>query len=320
MLMALPSCSLWIFVARTDVSFLMHTIPHLVRMSNFPFQEKVIAVDTAQLTGDKVTRPGLGSMEELRDCTAELLKAGIADRIVDINYDPNYRDRLYRKHFGSPIRCTHNYKGYPILGSIFTIEECRSDYMVHFDSDMMLYQQPAYSWIEEGMALMQQYPPLMAVRPLAGPPTADGTLFQSKNYQQHPDGFYQFKFFGSRVYLINCQRFDKLLPMPIIWRPFRQQFLNQLPPSLQILYDRLTGKGKLESWEVMVSQKLGQIDYVRGTLANPQAWTLHPKDRSPAFIQALPQIIAKIEAGEYPPQQAGHYDLISELWLGSDRQ
>lgn len=312
--MALPSCSLWIFVARTDVSFLMHTIPHLVKMSNFPFQEKVIAVDTAPLTGDKVNRPGLGSREELRDCTAELLKAGIVDRLVDINYDPNYRDLLYRQHFGSPVRCTHNYKGYPILGSIFTIEECRSDYMVHFDSDMLLYQQPGYSWIEEGMALMQRHPHLMAVRPLAGPPTEDGTLFQSIDYQQHPEGFYQFKFFGSRVYLVDCQRFSQLCPFPIIWRPFRHRWLNQLPVSLQTLYGNLTGKGQLESWEIMVSRKVEGTNYVRGTLADTQAWTLHPKDRSPQFITALPKIIEKIEAGIYPLEQAGHYDLIPELW------
>jgi hypothetical protein len=312
--MALPSCSLWIFVARTDIPFMMHTIPHLVRMSNFPFAERVLAVDTAPLTGDKISRPGIGSLEELRDCTQKLQAAGIVDRIVDINYDTAYRDRLYRQHFGSPLRPTHNYKGYPILGSIFTIEECRSDYMVHFDSDMMLHQETDYSWIADGIALMQRHAHLMSVRPLAGPPTVDGTLYQGAAYEKHPDGFYQFNFFGSRVYLVDCQRFRKLFPFPIIWRPFRNRWLNKLPVTLQTLYSNLTGKGQLESWEIMVSQKIQATDYVRANLANSQAWTLHPKDRSPQFIAALPQIIEKIEAGIYPPEQAGYYDLITESW------
>ena len=125
--MAMSNCSLWIFVARTDIPFLMHTIPHLVRMNNFPFAERVLAVDTAPLTGDKIGRPGIGSLEQLRDCTKKLQQAGIVDRIIDINYDRAYCDRLYRQHFGTPARPTHNYKGYPILGSIFTIEECRSE-------------------------------------------------------------------------------------------------------------------------------------------------------------------------------------------------
>jgi hypothetical protein len=65
----------------------------------------------------------------------------------------------------------------------------------------------------------------------------------------------------------------------------------------------------------MVSKQLEKSHYYRGVLADSQAWTLHPKARSPKFIEALPQIIERIEKGEYPPEQAGHYDLISKLWL-----
>ena len=311
----MASCSLWILVARTDLPFMMHTIPHLVRMSNFPFQEKVLAVDTAPLSGEKVNRPGVGTLEQLRECTRQLLEAGVVDRIVDINYDPQYRDRLFRKHFGSRIQQTHNYKGYPILGTIFTIEEAQSDYMLHFDSDMLLHQQADYSWIDEGMKVMETHPEVMSIRPLTGPPQADGNLYQTKSYQEDPDGFYRFKFFGSRAYLLNRQRFDRLLPLPIIWRSYRQKILNQLPLEWKTTLNFFSGKGELDSWEIMVSQQLEQTDYVRATLANPKAWTLHPKDRSPEFIEALPHIIEQIEAGEYPTEQAGHYDLISKYWF-----
>jgi hypothetical protein len=313
--MAFPSCSLWLFVARTDVSFMMHTIPHLVRMNHFPFEEKVLAIDTAPLSGDKVSRPGVGTMEELQDCTQQLLKSGIVDRIVEMNYDPNYRQRIYHKHFGTPIRNTHNYKGYPILGSIFKIEECKSDYMLHFDSDMLLHQQPDYDWIVEAIELMQQYPEMMFSRPLTGPPTEDEIIYQSRSYEKKIDKFYTSKFFGSRVYLIDCKHFDKLLPLPILWRSYRQTFMNKLPISFKNILNQITGKGKLDSWEIMVSKKLEKTHYFRGTLTNSKAWTLHPKDRSPAFINALPSIIERIEVGEYPPEQAGHYDLISDLWI-----
>ena len=40
----------------------MHTIPHLVRMSNFNFIQRVLFMDTAPLSGDKVTRPGIGTL------------------------------------------------------------------------------------------------------------------------------------------------------------------------------------------------------------------------------------------------------------------
>lgn len=310
----IPSCSLWMFVARTDIPFMMHTIPHLVRMSRFPFEERVLVIDTAPLSGEKINRPGIGSMEDLYQCTTELLQAGVVDRIVEINYDPAYHQRVYHKHFGSFIPFTHNYKGYPILGSIFKIEDCKSDYILHFDSDMLLYQESDYSWIEEGVKVMKNHPELMSIRPLAGPPTEDGKLYQVVPYEYNSDGFYKFKFFGSRAYLIDRKRFDELLPLPIVLRPYRNPWINQLPIGLKTIYSNLTGKGAFDSWEIMVSRKLEQSHYFRGVLSNSRAWTLHPKDRSPAFIKALPRIIERIEAGDFPPQQAGYYDLIPDQW------
>jgi hypothetical protein len=309
-----PTCSLWILVARTDIPFMMFTIPHLVKMSNFPFAERVLVIDTAPLSGDKINRPGVGTMEQLRKNTQELLENGIVDRIVDINYNTKYRSKVYKKHFGFPLKQSHNYKGYPILGTIFTIEEPQSDYMLHYDSDMLLYQAPDFSWIEQAMILSEKHPEIMSFRPLTGPPNNDGELYQKNNYQYDSDGFYKFKFFGSRAYLINKKTFEKLLPLPIIWRPYRQKIMEKLPNKLQTVLNYTLNKGKLDSWEIMVSKKLENTESWRGVLADKRAWTLHPKDRSPAFIQALPDIIKRIEAGEYPDGQAGHYDLISELW------
>nr|WP_199313858.1 hypothetical protein [Leptolyngbya sp. FACHB-671] len=55
--------------------------------------------------------------------------------------------------------------------------------------------------------------------------------------------------------------------------------------------------------------------YIRAVLGSPKAWTLHPIDRQPKFIKALPDIIQKIESGWYPSEQGGHYDLILKSWL-----
>jgi hypothetical protein len=313
--MNFPTCAIWILVARTDIPFMMETIPHIMRMNKFPFTERVLAVDTAPLTGDKVNRPGVGTMEQLRDYTQKLLNQGIVDRVVDVNYNPQYQKEIYFKHFGCPVWQTHNYKGYPILGTIFTIEEPKTDYMVHFDSDMLLYEHPDYSWIEEGIKLMEKRSDIMSIRPLTGPPKEYGDIYQEKSFTQDEEGFFKFKFFSSRVYLIKKSRFDKLLPLPIIWRSYRQEWLDYLPFGVKNLMNYVTKKGKIDSWEIMVSKELERSHYYRCVSNNPQAWTLHPKDRSPQFIKALPDIIAQIEAGKYPEKQAGYYDLISELWL-----
>jgi hypothetical protein len=244
--MTLATCSLWILVARTDIPFMMQTIPHLVRMSNFPFQEKVLAIDTAPLSGDKIMRPGIGTMADLRKCCQQLLESEIVDRIIDINYASDYQERVYLKHFGRKIRQTHNYKGYPILGTIFTIEDSGTDYMVHFDSDMLMYQKTDYSWIKESMQLMEKHPEIMSMRPLTGPPKKDGEIHQKFTYETYEKDFervFKFKFFSSRVYLINHKRSDKLLPLSIIWRSYRQKFFNKLPdfcrPKLTILQEKV---------------------------------------------------------------------------------
>jgi hypothetical protein len=303
-------------VARTDTAFLMHTIPHLVKVCNFPFLERVLVVDTAPLSGDKVDRPGIGTMAQLREQCNELLNKGIVDKIIDIDYTDSYRKRVYKKHFGTAlIKPTHNYKGYPILGTIFSLEEMKGDYVVHFDSDMLLYQAAGYSWITQGINLLKKRPEIMTIRPLAGPPTKDGTLHLQNPLEVDADGFHAFKTFGSRVYMLDRKRFDDMLPFQVLWRPYSNKISFTLPRALQTALNCTTGLGLLGSWEKMFSARLAQTHYIRANLDSHEAWTLHPKDRGEAFIHALPEIIEKVEAGWYPSEQAGYYDMRLTSWL-----
>lgn len=303
-------------VARTDIPFMMHTIPHLVKACSFPFEKRVLVVDGAPLRGDKVSRPGIGTMEQLRASCDELIHQGVMDYIIDMDYSDTYRNQTYRKYFSSTsLKPTHNYKGYPILGSIFSMEEVPGDYVLHFDSDMMLYQSPDYNWIEAGIELLTNNDSVMFVRPLSCPPGKAGEFYQKFSFTKDPGGFYRFKFFGSRAYLLNHKKFDQLLPLPVLWTKFKRPWISKLPGRLLTHLHNLTGRGALDSWEVMVSRKLEKTQYVRATLTSDQAWTVHPKDRGERFINALPGLIRRIEAGEYPDAQGGYYDLKLDAWL-----
>lgn len=294
---------------------MMHTIPHLVRSCNFPFYKKLLVVDTAPLTGDKVNRPGIGTMEQLRENCAKLISDGVVDGTIDMDYSPEYKNRIYQKHFGTDrVRPTHNFKGYPILGSIYAIEEVPGNYILHFDSDMLIHQQPGYSWIQAGIDLLAQRDDVMFARPLSGSPTRDGSLFQKVDYSTDPDGFYRFKFFGSRVFLLQREKFDRLLPLPILWRGYKNAWMASLPVPLLNEIHTYLGRGTLDSWEVMISRQLEATQYVRATIADTRAWTIHPIDRGPRFINNLPEIIRRVEAGDTPPEQAGHYDLKLDAW------
>ncbi|WP_199318396.1 hypothetical protein [Leptolyngbya sp. FACHB-541] len=108
----------------------------------FPVYQRLLAVDTAPLSGDKVNRSELGTMEQLCNYCNQLLDSDVVDKVVDIDYSENLHRKVYQKHFGRQIRQTHNYKGYPILGSLFAIEVVESDYLLRIDNDMLFHQEP----------------------------------------------------------------------------------------------------------------------------------------------------------------------------------
>lgn len=315
--MSLSTCSLSILVARTDIPFMMHTIPHLVRMCNFPFIEKLLVVDAGELSGEYRKRPGIGSLEQLRHCCDKLLADGVMDRAVDIDFSTAYRDRIYRKHFNQKVHETHNYRGAPVLGYIACIEEAKGDYVLYFDSDMLLYQQPGYSWIEAGIQLMEKHNDILDVLPLAGPRPAEGIgkAYQKTAIEQCP-GFYKMNRFTSRRFLIHRRRFEQFLPLTVKWLPARNK-PRWLPPQIAVALSKLTGRGGLERWENLMSNRLAESPFARADLDTSAAWTIHPRKHGADFVDALPQIIKKVEAGWYPAEQSGEYDLHLPAWLSA---
>ena len=96
---------------------------------------------------------------------------------------------------------------------------------------------------------------------------------------------------------------------------YKNEWLKQLPARVLTWLNYWTGRGKLDSWEVMISRELEKTDGWRATLSHPDAWTLHPVARGKDYIEALPKIISAIEQCEYPTGQEGYYDLNLDLWL-----
>jgi hypothetical protein len=86
-------------------------------------------------------------------------------------------------------------------------------------------------------------------------------------------------------------------------------------PLIPLLRNYLTSYNTMPEWEVMVGYRLREVGMIRGDLATRQAWTIHPDDRGERFEKALPRIIARVEAGDYPPEQGGRYDLVLDRWL-----
>jgi hypothetical protein len=312
--MNLPSCSLVIQVARSDIKFMMHTIPHLVKMCNFNFLEKLLIVDAGNLKIEYTKRPGIGTLEDLRKCCNQLLDAGIVDKVIDIDFSDDYRCQTYTKHLNARVKETHNHRGAPVLGYIFSIEASQGDYVLYFDSDMLLYQKTGYSWIENGINLFEKHSDIAFLIPFSSPPGDSLPSNYAPNRCEHdPRGFYRFKGFTSRRFLVNRKRLDRLLPLPVTWLPARNK-PRWMPDSLSIALGHITGQGGLQRWEIMISEALKRSDLYRVDLDSVDAWTIHPLKHDNDFVQLLPKIIEKVESGWYPPEQSEDYNLKSEVW------
>ena len=206
---------------------------------------------------------------------------------------------------GNSYSETHCFRGYPIYGSIKQFIDTDSKYILHLDCDMIFYEAPKYSWIQEGIRIMEENEDILCVLPRGGPPTKDGSLYQGTTQYQVDEkrGLYLFKNFTSRHYLVHRERFLSLMPMKPLWLSWREPIKS-----------RFFGNGKMLCWEAMVEKALENSSLWRADLMSDQAWSLHPGDRSEKFYNLLPEIIESMNRNEFPAEQRGHFDLKLNAW------
>jgi hypothetical protein len=173
------------------------------------------------------------------------------------------------------------------------------------DCDMLFYEEEGFSWIAEGIKLMESHEDILCVLPRGGPPTGDDQLHQgTADYQKDKSrGVYLFKNFTSRHYLVHRKRFLDLLPIKPTWLSWREPIKS-----------RLFGNGKMLCWETTVERALEQSSLWRADLMTKKAWSLHPGDRSELFWSLLPAIVEGMATGQFPSEQAGHFDLHLDSW------
>jgi hypothetical protein len=65
----------------------------------------------------------------------------------------------------------------------------------------------------------------------------------------------------------------------------------------------------------MIERGFGDAELCRADLPGP-GWSLHPHARGDEFVRLLPAIIEAVEAGRFPPAQAGRYNMDFDAWRG----
>jgi len=294
----------FIFTARSDGQFINNTLPSIERLLEKSECKITLILDTRDPSG--VLGRTL-SQSKLCEITSKIesLQCKLNFQFLTTSYDLKSIRSKNRIQFNFPFKETHCFRGYPIYGSFKQFINTGAKYILHLDCDMIFYEAPSFSWVQEGIRIMEENEDILCVLPKGGPPTKDGSLHQGTTPYEVDEkrGLYLFKNFTSRHYLIHRERFLSLLPLKPLWLSWREPIKS-----------RLFGNGKMLCWEAMVEHALEKSDLWRADLMTNQAWSLHPGDRSEEFYQLLPQIIDSVNRNEFPEEQRGHFDLRLSDW------
>ena len=301
----LPTLSSFIFAARSDASFIAHTLPSLFQMLKKANITPHVVIDTTTPGGVLGKASTKTHLSGLLDKLNALQEKGHLFKTDQFSPDLREVQMLSSIHFGVPHRETHCFRGYPLHGSIHQFHQRDSDYILHFDCDMIFYESPGFSWIQQGIRIMEENEDILCVLPRGGPPTRDGSLHQGTTEYNvdNKRGLFLFKNFTSRHYLIHRERFLSLLPLKSLWLSWREPIKS-----------KLFGNGKMLCWETMVEKALDKSNLWRADLMTDQAWSLHSGDRSEEFYNLLPKIIDCVNNSKFPEEQRGHFDLQLNNW------
>ena len=294
----------FIFASPTDLGFLKNSLPPLLKMCHEGGARIALIADYKKPSGILAKNAVWHPVEKFINFLEKVRKTTHFEILLS-DENEHQVESLTNKHFGKPLKETKCFRGYPTFQSIKQFHRTTAPYILHLDCDMLFYEAPDYSWINDGVKVMEENDDILCVLPRGGPPSANGSLHQGSTLFQvdKKRNLFLFKNFTSRHYLIHRERFLSLLPMKPLWLSWREP-----------LKSRLFNNGKMLCWEAIVEKALKKSHFWRADLMTEQAWSLHPGERTEEFYNILPTILNHVINNRYPEEQGGHFDLRLKDW------
>lgn len=266
----------------TDIPFIKKTLTHMKRSLDYPFVERIVALDPGLPVG-KYAKRGKGDLLELRNILSNLLEEGVIDTVVEIPTNDVNKNKVLNKYFGAIDIALNDFDGAPIYQYLYAIDLCSGDYILHVDSDMLFHNGGGYSWIEKAISCMQSNPHVAFTTPSGGPPQAKNWLERLIGIslkQSTPDVWHKATFISTRYFLMDKKRLiNEMLP------------LEQDKPS-EPLENSLTYTAKKKGRE-------------RWSMNDTDVWAIHPEYHNANFIRNIDDLIEAVEHGLYPFNRNG---------------
>jgi hypothetical protein len=305
--------SLQISLAPTDYPHAVAILPHQLRQWRGQVDDVAFTLDLHRAAG-RFSH----AWEERRPKLDALLGRLTGDdpgaRVQEVDYGGTAVSAVGDAFFGGLDPPPKDSRGGPFYSYFYALWAAREDLVLHMDSDM-LFGGGGQSWVEQAVELLAERPDVLACSPLPGPPTTDGGLVsQSGERLSDPDRAFRFHTLSTRVFLLDRARLvTRAAPLPLGPPPrLRSRVKARIRgnPSFALPEDLLT--------RTLQSRGLERVDFLGRP---PGMWSLHPPFRSDDFYAELPDLVARVEAGDVPDAQRGDHDLNDSMidWTAARR-
>lgn len=295
-----------------DIRYAEISLPELVRSHN-AIREVLLVVDCTKPQKTNVIDPVKmfpepafsQRVEQIRSIAHRLKDSGIASELCFLEPGSRFINELAAKYLHRHFPRTHDHRGIANIPYWAGIEVAKTRYVVHYDGDMLIWQQAGYEWTHEAIERLQHLPHVVAAIPRNAPPSPQHpdlpTLHQGRPFTSH-EGYWLNDWFGTRAFLIDKQRLDPYLPL-LTGKYYVESLLRKI----------LNRHYPLAAEQAMF-RKIGKHGGARMILKTTNAFTLHPPEKGDRYIRLLPNMLEFIRQGIVPPEQQGWEEVNLDAW------
>jgi hypothetical protein len=224
-----------------------------------------------------------------------------------VDYSVQRHTTLAQLFFNTTSMPEKDYRGCAFYSYLDGLAVCKNKYIIHLDSDMLIGGTPN-AWLQDAVDLLNSDQTYLVVNPLAGPPAPD---FDIKQRYLKKTGKYNFLFdkMSTRVFLIDMEKLAA-----------NKVSLKKVPPTPRYIKCALKSDFKrgymaLEDLFSVMMRKRGlfRIDTL-GKDDHHIAFSLHPLVKPDHYIQAIPDLLKKIDDNDIPDAQRGNYNIHNDFF------
>ena len=308
----LDNVTLQINLCAGDILYAEQTVPKIIE-NHAAIKKILLLVDTYKPQKTKIVNPEerfpepdySQKVSKIKEIATNFLKQGLVSDVYFFENDEQLIKKLASKYLHKSFTHTHDTTGMAIMPYWAGIEKVTTQYVLHYDADIITYHAKNYDWVSEAIAYMENEKDIVSAIARNAPPAENikdvPTFHQGRPIEEFQN-FWLNDWFGTRCFLLDKNKLENYLPLlkgKLLAEAFGRRILDRNFPL---------------SPEYVMFKQIGQQGGRKLILKNKNAWTLHPIYKKEEFCIYLPQIFKTIENNNIPQEQRGWEDMKWDIW------